>query len=148
MSASGHLNVIATPPPPLCPPSPPPPPPPPRPPRRAPPRLPSQVGEARHVSHQVAVRREAQQVDAVAREQALETQASLPHQGLEAGLEASVVRVDVDLLSRLRVLQHQRADERDLLLARVPEPGGENLVAPGQAGQRRLPAFGEEVRDE
>ena len=52
----------------------------------------------------------------------------------EPSPEALVVRVDVQLLAGLGVLDDDRADVRQLDLARVEQPDGQHLVALRRAG--------------
>ena len=59
------------------------------------------------------------------------------------------MRVHVELLARLGVLHDERADVRQLGLARIEQPHGQNLVAPVEQIQRSLPAGrADEVRDD
>ena len=58
----------------------------------------------------------------------------------EASPERRVVRVDVELLAGLGVLHDQRPDVRQLHLAPVEQPDGEDLVPLGEQVERPLPA--------
>ena len=63
--------------------------------------------------------------------------------------ELGVARVDRELLSGLRVLDHDHAGVGKLVLARVEEADRDDLVALGQLQQGTLPARrGDEVGDE
>jgi hypothetical protein len=59
---------------------------------------------------------------------------------LEALPELPVVGVDVQLLAGLGVFHDQRPDVRQLHLAPVEQPDGEDLVPPAQDVERALPA--------